>query len=199
MAKRTSRANSRELKEIKKYLLARDGAKCKICGNAKSADKLIVEHIDNDFRNWLDKNLQLACQKCNISKNPPYRKKTDVDNFSLSLSFSDIENNNSCLSVASEVTLDNYPIWKNLRSEPMFQVWLKKEMTKKLTMDIKQVLNDGANIAKCSSKTTSSYLEKLVYETGPYKIEKDSETGARILCWKEKFFPFNYEFNKWAK
>lgn len=199
MTRRYSRLNSRELNAIRKFIISRDGNKCNNCDEEPIKGKLVVDHIDNNFLNNEPGNLRLICQSCNIRKNPPYSKKTDVDNFSLSLSFPDFEVDDDYLSSASDITLDNYPIWKNLRSEPMFQVWLKKEMTKKLSMDIKQVLNDGANIAKCSSKTTSSYLEKLVYETGPYKIEKDSETGARILCWKEKFFPFNFEFNKWAK
>lgn len=201
MANRTSRLNSRELKAIKDFLISRDGANCKICGKEPSKVKLIIDHIDNDFRNNIPENLQLTCQSCNIKKNPPYKLKGDVDNFSLSqsLSLSDIETTCQNLTSVPLVTLENYPIWKNIKSEPKFQSWLQREMTKKLTMDVKQVINDGANIAQCSSKTTASYLDKLVYETGPYCITKDTETGIRMLVWKEKDFPFKEEIKKWAK
>lgn len=199
MTKRLTRLNTREINDIKKYLISKDGNRCKICGEIPNGNKLIIDHIDNNCLNNTPENLQLCCQSCNIKKNPPYREKIDVDNFSLSHSLTDNESDEIYLPVFSEVTLENYPVWKNLKSEPKFIKWLYKEMSVKLRMEIKQVLNDGANIAGCSSKTTTSYLDKLVYETGPYKIEKNPETGSRILCWKQKYFPFKKEINKWTK
>jgi hypothetical protein len=66
-------------------------------------------------------------------------------------------------------------------------------------MDVKQVINDGAYMANCSPKTTTVYLDKLIYETGLYKIAKDEETGIRYLEWKDEFFTFKEESKKWAK
>ena len=203
MTKRISRLNSRELLMMRKFLISRDGNKCNICGKPGTAKKLIVDHVDNDFLNNEKGNLQLCCQSCNIKKNPPHCSKKDVDNFSLSISHSpipsDLDDSKSYLSSAPDITLENFPIWKNLRSEPLFQKWLWEEMTRKLTMEVAQVINDGANIAKCSSKTTIAYLDKLVYETGPYTITKVPENGLRMLCWKEKHFPFKEQSKKWTK
>ena len=106
MAKRTSRANSKELKIIKQYLLKRDGSQCNICERKLASNKLIVEHKDNNYLNWEPENLQFACQKCNIAKNPPYSNKTDVDNM--------------CVSVCDEPKPQSYEMYKNIRSE---SVW----------------------------------------------------------------------------
>lgn len=176
---------------IKKHLIARDGNKCNVCGSNSEGVKLIVDHKDNNYLNNDKNNLQLCCQSCNIKKNPPYRNKKDVDNFSLSPPEPDMDD--QYLSAEPYVSLENYPVWKNLKSEPVFKNWLKTEMTKKLEMNVIQVINDGANIANCSSRTTTTYLDKLVYETGPYIIKIDKDTAHRILKWKPKCFPFKEE------
>lgn len=184
MARRTSRANSRELKIIKTYLLARDGNFCKICNIEFPAEKLILDHKDNNHRNWSDENLQLACQSCNIKKDPPYWKIKDVDNVRVRV----------C--VENEPRPQSAEMAKNMKSEPLFKCWLKREMTKKLRMDLEDVIDSGAQFADISIDTVRGrYLKKLVSRLGPYTIVV--ELGVKILVWKEDCFPFNDHIKKW--
>jgi hypothetical protein len=176
MSKRTSRANSKELKIIKQYLLKRDGSQCSICKRELANNKLFVEHKDNNHLNWEAENLQLACQKCNISKNPPYSNKTNVDYV--------------CVSVCDEPKPQSYEMYKNMRSEPLFRKWLNKEMTRKLRMRLDDVVDSGAEYSEVSVETVRNrYLKKLTSRLGPYRVIE--ENGEKIIEWKSNFFPFN--------
>lgn len=76
---RNSRLNKRELDEVYKYLVFRDGEKCSHCGMSPPFIKLEVHHIDgNKFRHF-HKNLELTCHKCNCKSNPKgWKKKLTV-------------------------------------------------------------------------------------------------------------------------
>ena len=192
MAKRISRANARELKIIRSVLEKECRKKhgtilceeClgKVCGckdEKTSAGKLIIEHKDNDHLNWDPDNLQLASQSCNIKKNPPYRR--DVDNVRDTRGVRD--------TVDEDIKPRSAEMLRNMKSEPTFQNWLKKEMNKKLRMELEDVINSGAHIAEVSIDTTRRYLKKLTSRLGPYYIELDS-SGIKWLGWKAKFMPF---------
>lgn len=186
MAKRTTRPNSRELKIIKAYLLNRDGCICKICGSETLAEELVVEHIDNNPLNRNDSNLQLAHQKCNIKKNPPYKAKIDIDN------------------VCVRVRLEDNPkpqsaeMARNLKSEPLCINWIDNEMRSKLRMELEDVINSGAQFAGVSVDTVRNrYLKKLTSRLGPYSIV--DEMGVKMLVWKDEFFPFKEQVKKWTK
>jgi len=186
MAKRTTRTNSRELRIIKEYLLQNEGNICKICNVEFPTEKLIVEHKDNDFTNWQSDNIQLACQSCNISKNPPYRKKRDIDNSC------------ACVSVFEEPKPQTAEMARNIKAEPLFRNWLNNEMTRKLRMELEDVINSGAELAGVSVDTIRGrYLKKLTSRLGPYSISE--ELGEKILIWKNTHFPFNNEIKKWTK
>lgn len=186
MARRTTRPNSRELKIIKTYLLNRDGCICKICGCETPAEELVVEHIDNNPLNWDDSNMRLADQKCNIKKNPPYKGKRDIDNVCVSVELDDNPKPQSA------------EMARNLKSEPLFRSWLEKEMTKKLRMDLDDVIDSGAEYAGvCVDTVRGRYLRRLKSRLGPYNLEL--ELGKKILVWKDEFFPFKEEVKKWTK
>lgn len=190
MVKRISRLNSRELKQIKSFLISKYGCVCQIDKKEYLPGKLIVDHIDNNPLNNIESNLQLLCQSCNIKKNPPYRENfRDVDNFSLRETESVDEREGGYENNHTAFSINSYPVWKRLKSEPMFRNWLDGNMQVRLTMPVDQVVNDGANIADCSTKTTWTYLNKLIYDTGPYYINEDDKTGIRYLKWKPDFFP----------
>ena len=199
MAKRKSRLNSRELKIIKSYLIKIFGNVCQMEKKVYPSNKLIIDHIDNNPLNNEESNLQLLCQSCNIKKNPPYQKLKDVDNFSLRGSGSLNEYEGEYLSTYPAIGLDQYANWKSLKSEPIFKGWLENKMHSKLMMEINIVINDGANVAECSPKTTNSYLNKLIYETGPYYVYSDPKSGIRYLKWKEEHFPYNGNIEKYMK
>ena len=133
MAKRTSSAELRELRLIKAFLIKRDSEICNICKHEFPKKKLIVEHKDNDHTNWNRDNLQLACQSCNIKKNPPYSAKEDID-FSHSLTQSTDQ-----LLRPQSVEME-----KNIKAEPLFRDWIKNKMTKKLRIELEEVINSGA-------------------------------------------------------
>jgi len=186
MARRTTRLNSRELKILKQILLSRDGPFCKIGDHEIPFEKLIIDHKDNNYLNEDLDNLQLACQSCNVKKNPAYRaKKKDVDNV--------------CVRVCAEE--DPKPqsaeMARNMKSEPLFRYWLDKEMTKNIRMELEDVVDSGAEFAGVSVDTVRCrYLRKLVSRLGPYKIEVIA--GTKILAWKPAFFPFKNEVEKWV-
>ncbi|MEO8513454.1 MAG: HNH endonuclease signature motif containing protein [Ignavibacteria bacterium] len=186
MAKRTSRANSRELRIIKKQLLQKFGTVCQICNCTLPLSKLVVEHKDNDFTNWGTENLQLACQSCNIKKNPPYSSKKDID-FSYSHS----------LSTDMELRPQSIEMARNIKSEPTFRKWFEKLMTQKLRVELEEVINSGAEISEVSTYTIrNNYLKKLCSDAGLYEIEIID--GIKFIKWKEKFFPFNEHMCKWS-
>lgn len=51
---------------IKKFLIARDGNFCLICGKEPPQVKLQIDHADNNPVNWDPDNLHLLCQKDNL-------------------------------------------------------------------------------------------------------------------------------------
>jgi len=186
VAKRASRANSRELRKIKSYLIKFYGAECNICGKAFPESKLIIEHKDNNPLNWEEKNLQLACQSCNVKKNPPYRKKRDVDNLRVRVCVEDDPKPQSA------------EMLRNMRSEPTFREWLKKEMSAKLEMEIEDIINSGAEVAEISIDTVKRYLKKLTSRLGPYNLTID-KLKQKFLTWKPNHFPFNNHIKKFNK
>jgi 5-methylcytosine-specific restriction endonuclease McrA len=51
------------------HILGRDKSTCKMCGRkARDGERMEVDHIDNDFNNNVDSNLQILCQACNRGK-----------------------------------------------------------------------------------------------------------------------------------
>lgn len=197
MVKRASRLNSRELKIIKSYLIRKFGSICQIDKKEYPPSKLVVDHIDNNPLNNHESNLQLICQSCNIKKNPPYKKnKKDVDNFSLGGALSVNECEGDFLRSYPNIGVNSYPVWKNLKAEPLFLSWVEKEMTEKLILQVDQVINDGAYYSDCSTKTAMTYLNKLVYKLGPYYIHEDEKNGIRYLKWKPQYFPYKENAKK---
>lgn len=197
MSKRHTRANGRELKVIKSWLVKRcieEHGKliCDICKNEKTERQLIIEHKDNDFLNWHPENLHLACQSCNIKKDPPYRNPGDIDNVrdGVRVFVQDLLND--------EIKPRTAEMQRNMRSEPAFISWLKREMNKKLRMELEDVINSGAHISEVSVDTTRRYLKKLTSRLGPYNIELDS-SGMKWLVWKTRHMPFKELIKKHCK
>ncbi len=173
MANRISRLNSRDLKKIKKNLINRNGQKCNICGNRFSFKKLKVEHINNNYLDNNMENLQLACQSCNIKKNPPYQKKKDVD----------IVCARECVSLDEAPKPQSAEMARNMKSEPMFISWLEKEMKEHNKMEIEDVVCSGAQYSGVSIDTVRTrYLKKLTSRLGPYNVIE--ELGVKYIVWK---------------
>ena len=172
MANRTSRLNSRELKLIKKELKSKNGKKCNICKNIFPIKKLIVDHIDNNYLNNNMKNLQLACQGCNIKKNPPYQKERDVDNVCVS----------KCVSLDEAPKPQSAEMARNMKSEPMFISWLEKEMQCSNKMELEDIVCSGAQYSGVSVDTIRSrYLKKLTSRLGPYSVIEESGLKYIVL------------------
>lgn len=172
---------------------------CAICEKLFKEEQLVIDHIDNDPLNWAPINLQLACRKCNYEKNPPkfYNLKgKSIDN----LSGGEREGGRDVVNefINKNLRVDSFTIWKNRVSEPAFQKWLKQEMTKKLRMRWKDVINSGAYIAECSPKTTEVYLNKLSSPEGPYHDYTDPDTHEKWIEWKIKHHPYKNKINKYG-
>jgi hypothetical protein len=55
------------IKTLKKYIINRDGKKCKICGISEWKGKnilLVLDHVDGDSNNNFPSNLRLLCPNC---------------------------------------------------------------------------------------------------------------------------------------
>lgn len=178
MANRTSRLNSRELKKIKISLRNRDGLKCNICKNSLTIKTLIVDHIDNDYSNNNMRNLQLACQSCNIKKNPPYQSKKDVDNMRVG----------GCVGLDEPPKPQSAEMARNMKSEPMFISWLEKEMKHCNKMELEDVVCSGAQFSGVSIDTVRTrYLKKLTSRLGFYDVIE--ELGVKYIVWKSTKYP----------
>lgn len=198
MAGRKTRPNGRELKIIKKYILARDGNKCYICNHTFRDNQLIViEHVDNDPLNWEPENLKAACQSCNIKKDPPYRNKRDID------TYGEGEGERGRLRLYNDIkhvlNLGDLAMFKNVYGELKFTDWLRKEMTKRMKIPIEEIVYDGANITGLQPKTTREYLKKLCYKTGPYRRNTEDKQGIEHLEWKPEHFPYKDLMKKYSK
>lgn len=56
---------------VRRVIYERDGGICMNCGKPVKPDNFHVDHIDpicNGGAEWLLSNLELNCQKCNLSK-----------------------------------------------------------------------------------------------------------------------------------
>jgi len=179
MANRNSRLSSRELKKIKRELTKRDGQKCKICNNNNiPLKRLLVEHIDNNYKNNNMDNLQLACQSCNIKKNPPYQKIKDVDNVRV----------RECVSLEETPKPQSAEMARNMKSEPMFIGWLEKEMRHCNKMELEDVVCSGAQYSGVSIDTIRTrYLKKLTSRLGFYDVVE--ELGVKFIVWKNTKYP----------
>lgn len=156
------------------------------------AEKLVIDHKDNDPLNGDPDNLQLISQSENIKKNPSklYNlNKKDVD-FSHTLT----------PTTDPPLRPQSVEMAKNMKSEPLFINWLENKMRKYWRVELEQVINSGAQIAGVSTYTIrNNYLKKLTSEEGPYKITLEKSTGIKYLEWKERDFPFKKEIEKWTK
>ena len=51
-----------------RFIAARDGERCLVCGRTPPAVRLQIDHADNNPMNWAPDNLHLLCQRCNDRK-----------------------------------------------------------------------------------------------------------------------------------
>lgn len=201
--RRESRPNGRETKIIKQFMISRLLEKekeliCEICRKQKDETELIIEHKNNDHTDWDPDNLQLACQPCNISKNPPkllQRMQVNIDGFA---GRSGGGGRRELYKKMVEVWgISNVGMMKNFFAEDAFIGWLDKEMKKRHSIPKDEVIYDGANIAGVQAKQTREYLKKMLFRTGPYR--ERTEEGIIYIEWKKKDFPFNELMKKFTK
>lgn len=69
--------NDTDLRNVRKYLIAKYGHKCSICGLSELMGKpipLVADHIDGDTTNHKVENFRMVCENCNAQL-PTYKAK----------------------------------------------------------------------------------------------------------------------------
>ena len=69
--------NDTDLRNVRKYLIAKHGHKCSICGLSEWMGKpipLVADHIDGDTTNHKVENFRMVCENCNAQL-PTYKSK----------------------------------------------------------------------------------------------------------------------------
>jgi len=136
-----------------------NGEYCKICKEPGTKMTLIIEHLDNNNANNDLENLRLACQSCNILKNPRGKSKKKMSPERESAREINIE---STLSAAQA---------KNNESEPLFRRFIYGYLLVHGGISVTDAVNGGAEYANCSQQATRRYIDKLISITGDYLLE----------------------------
>lgn len=166
---RKSRLNSRELAEVKSYLVFRDGEMCKDCRQSPPRVKLEVDHEDGNSLRHYHKNLGLRCHPCNCRKNPKGSKKK----LTVSLSLSE-----------TEPKPEDTKLYLKKRYLPAFLNYLEEQFDNSPMLVYETAITVGAfKAGMASKKTIREYLELLSCEdpASPLEKFKDERSGVDYI------------------
>jgi len=202
--KKPSRANGKETKFTKEFLIARCRANhgkvlCEVCLGKdclmigdKFIKDLIVEHKDNNPNNWAPENLRLASQSCNMkewhkNKDSQISIKVGIENQRERERGREGERGkgrDKLLKAMAEVyEIESLSMWKSVYSKSKFLEYVETEMLRRRRIRVNELIRDGARLFHMSRNKLLEYLENESERTGPYLIVKDEER-IKWLEWK---------------
>jgi len=171
-----SRLNSRQRKKLYKFLVERDGEKCKSCGRTPKlhGTKLIIDRIDNNDPNYYPDNIQFLCYRCNYKKNPRKKaRKQPLDTVSVCECEYVDPNEVKGMNLREKEELEpKSEIEINREKEPEVREYVKKRIRKEKESPWRDLIDSAAEDADISLITAERYIRKLVSSEGEYEKVK---------------------------
>lgn len=169
-----------------RYLVARDGDKCQICGKVQTTQySLDIDHKDGNPKNNDPSNLRLLCRECNQSQEIG-RRRTRAAMCDKNVCVSDNgQPGTRTVRELVDYTQGSPEMKANSYFEVAFRQWILKEIKDKYAIEKKEATSTGAEIVGCSPMTVGRYIDKLTSNAGPLQEIKDL-TGAKILTLKDE-------------
>jgi len=152
--------------------------------------KLIIEHTDNNQKNWAWGNLHLCC----YSHNKKFEKMPVEAKVTLLQSYSD--------QLERERGRENLPTWKTIRKsmvpyeygspemqankkfEPRWLKYVHAEVKANGSVKKKDLIAGGAYHAHCSIQTSTNYLLKYASPSSPF-METLDDDGDKIIQYRQ--------------
>jgi len=175
-----TRLNSRQRKRLYKYLVDKDGEKCKKCSRTPKihGTKLVIDRINNNDTSYHPTKIQLLCYKCNYLKNPRKRARTtrqECVSESVKLDAKEKEE----LAIPTEIEI-------NRAKEPKCLEYAEQRLAKEPDgVPMKDLIDSAAFKADCSPITAERYLRKQWSSAGPYELI----SSGRIKLVRKKLKP----------
>lgn len=176
--------------------------RCYLCSKPLDQAKrmtFVIEHKDNNRKNNYLSNLDIACRKCNYSKNPPmlYILKGKSLNCEREME-----------RVSEKLKVETLAMEKNRIGKPAFEKWLYSEMLKHNKLGLQDVIDSGSFISGVGPDTVSKrWLMPMVSRVAFLKLEKetvllgDKEHQLEFILWRDRegFMKYKYSalFNKY--
>jgi hypothetical protein len=127
------------------FLAKRDGEYCRGCHALPSERKLIVDHVDNNYKNNKDENLQLLCRACNYLKNP--RRPLDL------------------CERGGEIE-DQSELGVSKLKQPAFRKYVFQLLNEQPKIPEKDLINSACEVVDISPVTGKRYLDKMCSSEG---------------------------------
>ena len=154
---------------VYRFLVTRDGERCKDCGEQPPAE-LFIDHVDNDPSNNDPTNLRLLCRRCN-------RLNTIVTSMSVSVKAGEnaaMADNATVLVDATQQArrkVDYSSGGAEMQASNMYEVPFRKWVRQTLRESGQPVsmvflINGGAEKVGCSVMTTRRYMQKMLSPMG---------------------------------
>jgi len=161
-----------------RFLVERDGAKCKICGVSEREKKLVIAHLDGDPSNNDPRNLSLLCRGCNtrewwkmVRSGVSVREKVE--------------------GVAVERQMDverEPPEMKVMREKrPEYTKWLLENVMREGGVTMWEAIYEGSKALDLSPITCRRYLYQELSRQGLFKLGDGPRGHRRILIKEEPF------------
>lgn len=180
-----TRLNRRQRKKWYKFLVARDGEKCKNCGRTPKlhGTKLIIDRIDNNDPNYYPDNIQFLCYRCNYKKNPRKKERKPLDDVSVCVNVDSNEVKGMNLREKEELEHKS-EIEINREKEPEVREYVIKRVQKEKKVPWRDMVDSAAEIVDLSPITTERHIRKLVSSEGP--LEKVKSGRIFLVRMKKK-------------
>ena len=179
---------------IYRWIVARDGEYCLICGKRSPRVKLEIDHADTNIDNWDPSNLHLLCQRCNLKM----RRLTVREHKKLIESYSAINvcererefGNNTTNAVREMVDYQQGSVEMKANSifEVKYREWIMSYLKENRFISKQEAINSGAFVTGANPVTVKRYLSTLTSALGPLTEAKDG-TGTVIIVFKERRVP----------
>jgi hypothetical protein len=180
-----SRMSGIKRKKAFRSLVRRDGQYCFIGGEYLELENAVIDHWNNSNNDNRLKNLHILCRSMNSVKNPRgLGKKTEILSSVCVREMGQLHSGNHANDLILPQSLE---FMKNMECEPTFRHWLFYNIVRLKTIELSNVINSGAEVARCSQVTVRRYIDKVCSLVGMYQIITPSDTGVRMIvlkpCW----------------
>lgn len=163
--------NSRQRKKLYKFLVERDGEKCKNCGRKPPHEvkKLVVERIDNE-EEYVHDNIQLLCYRCNYLKNPRIKERKPLDKGEGEEEGEDVLVEKLDLEYVSSLDVSR-------QKKPLFLPYVEGRLDESPKgVEYSDLVASIAWKLDISIRTAEKWLIPACSSEGPYEIFKDGKT-----------------------